>query len=213
MVFKTMLALATAGVVCAGDVPSLRGVLEKLQADPVTELNATSYVGRWYQMYSDAVVMDTFEKNSDCDTADYTLLPNGTISLRNGEFDLATGKLSYIDGFATIPNASEPGKLEVQFTDGGPHIQGGAPYWVMALGPLEANSKGVEQYAYSIVADSLVPLGTLFVLARDVDEFNTKYDSEVRDKLSDLGFKYIFNKPLPTRQTNCTYLPLPGAQH
>ena len=33
-------------------------------------VDLTKYYGRWYQMYDDAIVQDTFENRSLCDTAD-----------------------------------------------------------------------------------------------------------------------------------------------
>jgi lipocalin len=44
----------------------------RLSLAPVQVINATKYLGRWYQMYSDAFVEDTFEYDSYCDTADCT---------------------------------------------------------------------------------------------------------------------------------------------
>lgn len=188
----------------------LSGLSSLVGQTPVTELNVTQYLGRWYQMYTDKVVMDTFEKDSTCDTADYHLLANGSIGLKNGDYNLTSGELNHIDGFATVPDSSQPGKLQVHFTDGtAPPFP--APYWVMSLGPLVENA-GQQQYAYAIVADSLVPLGTLFVLARNVDEFNTKYDKEVNDELDKLGFRFVFNEPVKTVQGgNCSYYPVPSS--
>jgi hypothetical protein len=54
-------------------------------AQTVPALNTTAYLGRWYQVYSDLIVEATFENASYCDTADYGLYPNGTISVLNRE--------------------------------------------------------------------------------------------------------------------------------
>ena len=40
----------------------------------VPAVNLTKYYGRWYQMYDDAIVQDTFENHSLCDTADCELV-------------------------------------------------------------------------------------------------------------------------------------------
>lgn len=208
---------ATESVTGVGVADPLREVLrEKLQLgrpEPVSEVNVSSYVGRWYQMYTNEVVMKTFEKTAVCDTADYHVLTNGSIGLSNGDYNIEQDVLMHIDGYATVPDSKQPGKLLVRFTDG--HADPfPAPYWIMALGPLVENPvNGKDEYAYSIVADSLVPLGTLFVLARDVDDFRTKYDSDVQQQLDALGFKEFFNKPLETVQGgNCSYLPVvPGS--
>jgi lipocalin len=47
----------------------------------VSELNRTQYLGRWYQVYADLAVDLTFENSSFCDTADYAIYPNDTISV------------------------------------------------------------------------------------------------------------------------------------
>merc|ERR1712170_333793 len=58
-------------------------------------------------------------------------------------------------------------KLKVFF--GGSPV--GAPYWIVKLGPVVNG-----QYDYAVVTDGLK--ASLFVLARDVDTFNEKYDAE-----------------------------------
>ncbi len=203
MKFAALAALATAAL---ADAQSLRSG----RVTPVTELNVSQYTGRWYQMYTDALVMHTFETRTDCDTADYKAQADGTIALRNGDFNLTSGELNHIDGFAKVPDPTQPGKLLVTFTDG-TALPFPAPYWVMKLGPLRTYpGSAVQQYAYSIVADSLIPVGTLFVLGRDVDEFNKEFDAEVVDALTALGFDHKFNDPVKTVQGgNCSYLPIP----
>ena len=37
----------------------------------VSSLNASAYMGRWYQMYTSLIPTTTFEKNGFCVTADY----------------------------------------------------------------------------------------------------------------------------------------------
>jgi lipocalin len=48
------------------DVKGLFGV-----APAVTSVDLNAYIGYWYQMYADPIVMDTIEKDSLCDTALY----------------------------------------------------------------------------------------------------------------------------------------------
>jgi lipocalin len=202
--------LTTAAAVLALASGATAESLRSGRVTPVTELNVTQYTGRWYQMYTDKIVEDTFEAHTNCDTADYKAQADGTIALRNGDFNLTSGELNHIDGIASIPDPTQPGKLLVKFTDGSaPPFP--APYWVMKLGPLRTYpGSAVEQYAYSIVADSLIPAGTLFVLGRDVDEFNKDFDAEVADALKTLGFSHKFNDPIKTVQGgNCSYLPIP----
>ncbi len=161
----------------------------------VTELNRTQYLGRWYQVYSDLFVDATFENSSFCDTADYGLYPNNTISVLNRErqYNL-TGPERQIFGWADVEDATKPGELTV-------HLQTTefpAPYWILQLGPVEQN-----QYVYSIVSDP-VKL-TLFVLARNVSDFFDRYNAEVLQFLDVQGFTGLFNSPTVTPQEGCVY--------
>ena len=164
----------------------------------VPELNVTAYLGRWYQMYSDFIVEATFENSSYCDTADYGLWPNGTISVWNRERQYSVvGPERQIYGWAAAAdNTTEPGQLTV-------HLQAtgfGAPYWIYELGP--ATYMG-WMYEYSIVSDPLK--ATLFVLARNVTEFLARWNANVTAALVRLGFNGLFNTPLPTTQIGCKY--------
>lgn len=163
----------------------------------VTELNTTQYLGRWYQVYGDLAVDITFENSSYCDTADYGMNSNGTISVLNRERQYGPqGPERVINGWAAVENNTQPGQLTV-------HLQTvglGAPYWVYQLGPASYNG---SYYEYSIVSDPLK--FTLFVLARNVTEFFETWATEVLQYLQDEGFTGLFNTPILTPQTNCTY--------
>lgn len=76
-------------------------------------------------------------------------------------------------------------------------------YWIVKLGDIEP---GQSQYPYAIVS---VPFQTsLFILARDVEEFRLKYKDSVLQLVKDMGFKYFFNKPIETYQSEeCNYPP------
>lgn len=166
-------------------------------AQTVPELNQTQYLGRWYQVYADAAVDITFENSSYCDTADYGLNPNGTISVLNRERQYGPdGPERVIYGWAATDSPSEPGQLTV-------HLQTvglGAPYWVYQLGPATYNG---SQYQYAVVSDPLK--FTLFVLARNVTLFMRAWSDEVLYYLQSQGFTGLFNTPILTPQANCTY--------
>ena len=161
----------------------------------VSELNQTQYLGRWYQVYSDLFVDATFENSSFCDTADYALYPNDTISVHNRERQYnVTGPERQIFGWASAEDASKPGELTV-------HLQTtefGAPYWVYQLGPVEK-----DQYEYSIVSDPFKL--TLFVLARNVSKFMRVYNENVTAYLTKEGFTGLVNSPILTPQDGCEY--------
>jgi len=166
----------------------------------VSTLNVTQYLGRWYQMYADATVVGTFERNAFCVTADYTLRKDGKVGVLNSErLYSETGTQNNITGYAYIPDPAQPGKLKVHL-DGVPVD---APYWVVKLGPPSFGEQGL--YQYSVVTDNFQ--ATLFVLARDVDTFRSQYDAEVKSWLAENGFTYPWNKPIATVQDDeCLYL-------
>lgn len=67
------------------------------------------------QVYANALVKYTFELGGTCITADYGLLDDG-VSVHNAQNMWApNGTISTIDGKAHAKNASEPGKLTVEF--------------------------------------------------------------------------------------------------
>lgn len=161
----------------------------------VPSLNVTQYLGRWYQVYADLLVDGTFERDSFCDTADYGVNTNGTVSVVNRErLYSPTGTEQIIDGWAQITDPSQPGQITV-------HLQGtmfAAPYWVYQLGPLVDGL-----YDYSIVSDPLKL--TLFVLARNVTRFMANYDEKVLQFLEGEGFTGILDGAIPTQQEGCVY--------
>lgn len=165
----------------------------------VPSLNVTQYLGRWYQMYSDAAVMSTFERDAVCVTADYSLRKDGKIGVLNSErLKTETGEGKNITGYVYMPNPKEPGKLIV-------HLEGtpfDAPYWIVKLGPASFGEQ--NEYQYAVVTDNMQI--QLYVLARDVNNFRSQYDKEVLSWLAENGFTRIYNKPVATVQDEkCLY--------
>jgi hypothetical protein len=60
-----------------------------------------------------------------------------------------------------------------------------------------------DQYQYSIVSDDKQV--SLFVLARNVEDFYSKYNTQVLDSLKRYGFTRAINEPLIMNQDNCDY--------
>lgn len=145
--------------------------------ETVSELKVNSYLGNWYQIYG-APSNVIFQGYGKCITAQYGLLEDGNVSVLNSQIN-ANDELEQINGYAYYTNTSEPGKLTVRL-DGVPVD---SPYWVVKLGEQIDN-----QYQYSIIS---VPSGvSLWVLAREIDNFYKLYDDEVRQYLDDYHFKY-----------------------
>lgn len=167
----------------------------------VTDVDLTAYVGRWYQVAADSLVMATFENGAECVTADYVLDTDPTygtvVRLVNSE--VSNGELSNVTGFAYVEDDTAPAELTVEFDS--PPVSGS--YWIIKLGPL------TDQYAYAVVSDKASR--TLFVLARNVTEYNELYEVEVEDFLEASGFTGFY-QPLDTNQDNCTYAPVHEAK-
>ena len=79
-----------------------------------------------------------------------------------------------------------------------------APYWVIALGPI--NSEGL--YDYAVVSDNLN--AGLYVLARNASLFTSTYDAEVTAFLAANGFTGKINTPVATvQEADCHYAAAP----
>lgn len=166
----------------------------------VSEVDLNKYSGLWIQVYSSPFVTHTFEKNGVCVAATYGLNDDGTVSVFNQmRISSYDGELSTIQGYATIPDPSEPGQLSVKLGDNSFY---GAPYWIVKLGPETYGEEGL--YQYSVVTDPF-KLG-LYVLVRDVDTFKSDYEDEVLSFLTSIGFTHFWNKPVATSQDNCEYV-------
>ena len=158
---------------------------------PVPTLKIDQYLGRWYQVYKD-LPDDFFEGKATCAIADYSMKNETTINVVNSQTN-RNGKLQQIEGIAYYEDDNTGGELTVQLAD-----LPTAPYWVIELGPVEDN-----QYQYSIVSDNKKL--DLFVLTRNTTKFYQEYNDIVLDKLDDLGFNNIINKPIEMNQSECQY--------
>lgn len=172
----------------------------KINPDTVASLDIPKYLGSWYQMAADQIVYSTFEKDAFCATAVYGDNGDGTLSVHNyATIGKPDGSTYIIDGYAYQTDAENyPGKLKVVFDsdDAAPFP---APYWILELGPVNADGL----YDWAIVSDSFSEF--LFVLARDVTTFNTLYKDSVYTELSKLGFTGK-TAPIDTYQgTDCVY--------
>ncbi|XP_054763488.2 uncharacterized protein LOC129270107 [Lytechinus pictus] len=167
----------------------------------VPELNPESYVGRWYQVYTNAV-SDFFTgvQEPDCGTADYTLINSTYVTVYNANYRLDEEFTDGLGGYAYVPDPSIPGELKVVL-DGVP-VAG--DYWVFKLGPLIEG-----KYQYSLVTDGQ-DARQLYVLSRDPEEFYELYDHEVSEYVALNGFtgpvKTPYEVPHPPE---CRYPPSP----
>jgi apolipoprotein D and lipocalin family protein len=78
--------------------------------ETVDSVDVNRYLGKWYEI---ARLPNSFQKECDCTTAEYSLIDSTTIRvinkcLKNGELDDANGKAFVVEG-------SKNSKLRVQF--------------------------------------------------------------------------------------------------
>jgi len=165
----------------------------------VDPLNATAYLGRWYQVAGNWFVLDTFSNNTVCPTATYTLnstSPVLKVNVWNWERQYSvTGPVKQIYGYATQPNATTyPGRLSVTLDGAGVD----APYWIYNTSAIENG-----EYQWAIVSDYFKL--TLFILVRDVEAWETKYETEVLELAAKRGFTG-HNSPIKIVQSpQCNY--------
>lgn len=152
-----------------------------------SSLDLEAYTGKWYQVYSDLFVQNAFEKGARCVKAFYELAEDEIIEIYNEQIAPNT-KIQSITGYGYIPNATEPRKLKVVLQD-----KKEADYWIYDLSPIVD-----KKYQYAIVSDSYKI--SLFVLARNVEDFYINYNDKVLDTLKEYGFTRIWNKPIQTIQ-------------
>jgi lipocalin len=165
--------------------------------ETVPSLNVSAYLGTWYQVYADRFTLDTFENNTYCTVAEYSQseYEDNTymIVLNTERYGSPSGPIHNVSGYAYAPNSKEPGQLYVRF----PPNRIPAPYWILALGPI--NQDGL--YEFSVVSDFL--LLSLFVLVRNIPEFFTVYNQQLLTNLTTLGFTDYWNSPIEIPQQGC----------
>jgi len=166
----------------------------------VEKLDVNKYLGLWYEAYSSLIQRQTFQRNSLCTTATYSLQSDGNIKVYNaGNIKKPDGKLSAINGTAQL--TSKTGELIVNFPGNAP-TSTSANYLVIKLGPATYGKDG--QYEYTVVSAPKKLL--VWVLVRDVPEFKAKYEKEVLGFLKSNGFDWFYNKPRATFQgPKCIY--------
>lgn len=169
----------------------------------VEQLDINRYTGRWYEMYNSLFQRLTFERNSYCTSATYTLRPDGKVVnvLNSGNTGSATGPVNDINGtvYQTNPD-NAPGELIVSFPSAPQSKK--ANYLVIKLGPATYGSKG--EYQYTVITSP----GKIFswILARDVTLFREKYEAETLQFLKENGYNSFYNKPKKTyHEKDCVY--------
>lgn len=127
-------------------------------ATPVKPFDAAKYAGRWYEI---ARFDYRFEKDLQNVTAEYGILPDGTISVLNRGYDVKKGEWKKSEGKAEFVNGPDEGRLKVSFF--GPFYAG---YNIIAVDP---------EYRYALVVGKSTDY--LWLLSRE-----TTMPAGIKDK-------------------------------
>lgn len=145
------------------------------EPETVDELNVREYLGEWYAIAS---IVKFF--NRSCawgNKAEYSLRDDGRIAVVNTCYT-DDGDRDKVEGFAWIPDKSEPGKLKVSFVSLLGFNLFAADYWVLDLG---------ENYEYAVVGDPTLNFG--WVLSRTKTMEREKLDKIVHN-LENIGYDF-----------------------
>ena len=154
----------------------------------------SQYLGIWYEISTTPTSLDTFERDCYCTRANYTLMTDGDVSVKNScNIGGITGPVNIANGTAIIPDPTEPAKIKVTF--GGDFY---APYWVIIN----------DDYENAVVwsCTSLLGVGQvdyMWVLSRQNTMPTATYQQLTSQAASMTG--YDVSKLIPTVQAGCTY--------
>ena len=91
---------------------SIFGCSPKKQLNTVKLVELTKYSGQWYEI---ARLPNSFEKDLQCVTANYSLKENGGVLVVNKGFNTKKEKWEEAKGNAKVPDADKPGEIRVSF--------------------------------------------------------------------------------------------------
>jgi len=178
---------------------------------PVSNFTTASFLGRWYQVYGSRSVLYTFEFGGRCTTADYNATEReDVIAVTNSGRPFSLLPPFAVNGFAVqSPDADNtPGLFNVQlgissfFGSGGDVDElsfNDGNYWIIELGPIVD-----EEYDWAIITNG-INRGQLYILSRDVHEFEENYKTDVLAKAQSYGFTNFWNSPQKNDHSNCVY--------
>ncbi len=146
--------------------------VNRISSEPlvtVSTVDLNRYLGRWYEI---ARLPNSFEKNCEGVTADYTMRKDGLIRVTNTcRKDSPSGAIEVANGRARVVDAATNAKLQVSFF--GPFW---GDYWILDL---------AEDYSLSLVGE---PSGRyLWILSR-TPAINDQTKNEALSKLTGLGY-------------------------
>ena len=146
----------------------------------VEKVDLDRYAGLWYEI---ARLPNSFEKDLQCVTAEYTLKPNGKVEVLNKGFSTKKGAFKSSKGRAWVPDDKYPGRLKVSF-----FWPFAGNYYIIVLDP---------EYKYALVGDPSREY--LWVLSRDKE-----LDKDIYAKLLSKARNHGFDTDKVLRvQHNC----------
>ena len=161
------LALLVASLAACSTIISRHAVGNRSVPQPLKSVDLQRYLGRWYEI---ARYEQSFQKGCEGVTADYSLQPDGSISVLN-RCRKPGGKISQARGRAKLVDTATNAKLKVSFF--GPFY---GDYWIL---------DHADDYSWSIVGE---PSGRyLWILHRHA----TPAEAEVQrlvNRARDLGY-------------------------
>jgi len=150
--------------------------------ETVGHVDVERYMGVWYEIAKFPVA---FERGLVGVTAEYTLEGDGRIRVKNRGFKKSfDGKTSLIEGYATVPNPEEPGKLRIKF-DPFPVRYFKADYWIVDLD---------QDYGYAVVSSPSRKM--LWILSRTPSMRESQYN-EIVERLAQRGFRVARLEKMP----------------
>lgn len=162
-----LLALSFFVITACANQPVNRVSTTPLTAAP--SIDVDQYLGRWYEI---ARLPNSFEKDCDGVTADYTWRDDGLIAVTNTcRKGSPSGKIKVANGKARLVDKTTNSKLEVSFF--GPFW---GDYWILDI---------ADDYSISLVGE---PSGKyLWILARE-PKLSDQEKADVLSKLTAFGY-------------------------
>lgn len=140
----------------------------------VDYVNIQKYMGKWYELYR---LPNKFEQGCYDVTADYALMPNGKVSVKNTCYK-ADGSVNIANGTAKVVNTQTNASLKVSFV---PFLQRwvlfGGDYNILALG---------DDYEYVLVGSK--DRNYLWILSR-TEDLEDETIEMLKTKALNLGYR------------------------
>ena len=152
----------------------LIGCSEKDPPQVVGDVDIERYMGVWYEIAKFPVF---FERGLVGVTAEYALEKDGRIHVTNRGFKKSfEGKVSSIEGYASVPDSENPAKLRIRFNPF-PARLFPADYWIVDLD---------QEYEYAVVSGPSREV--LWILSRTPSIDGTRYE-DIVERLAQMGFE------------------------